>query len=79
MYIGKVVGRVWATKKIDQLPPKSLLEVELTATKERIVALDPLNCGEGETVLVVTGSVVEKYLDACVDAAIVASLENMAD
>ena len=76
MYTAIVVGRVWASKKVAELPPGSLLEVELEHSKERIVAFDSLSCGEGEKVLVVTGSVASKISNnASIDAAIIGSIE----
>lgn len=77
MFVGVVVGRVWASKKLDTLPPRSLLEIEVEADQRRIVAVDPLCCGEGERVLVVTGSVASQGMNgATIDALIVASLES---
>lgn len=77
MYVAKVVGRVWANKKVEQLPPGSLLEVELEHSKERIVALDLLSCGEGEKVLIVTGSVASRTFNkAGIDAAVIACIER---
>ena len=78
MQAGKVIGRVWSTKKSDQLPAGALLRIELEAKAGTLIALDPLGCGEGEQVLVVTGSVARDYASggAPVDAVIIASLDN---
>jgi ethanolamine utilization protein EutN len=80
MRAGKVIGRVWSTKKLEQLPPGALLRIELEAKAGTLVALDPLGCGENEQVLVVTGSVARDYLSgsAPVDAVVIASLDEIA-
>ncbi len=51
MKTGVVVGRVWASKRVDELPSGALLEIDLdqpdrNGSAERIVAFDPLGCGE---------------------------------
>lgn len=80
MRAGKVIGRVWSTKKLEQLPPGALLRIELEAKAGTVIALDPLGCGENEHVLVVTGSVARDYLSgsAPVDAVVIASLDEVA-
>lgn len=79
MLAGKVVGRVWSAKKLDQLPAGALLEIELETNAGTIVALDPLGCGEHERVLVTTGDVVNNHFNGnntLVDALVIASLEE---
>ena len=81
MRTGKVIGRVWAAKKLEQLPVGTLLKIEFEAGAETIVAFDPFGCGENEEVLVVSGTVARDYLardDALVDAIVVASLDTVA-
>ncbi len=56
MIKGKVVGRLWATKRVASLPQGGLLEIELE-NGARLIAFDPLGCAEGEEVLVTQGSV----------------------
>ena len=78
MIIGTVVGRVWSTKRVEQLPQGALLELELEEGG-RIVAFDPLGCGAGERVLAVQGSVAAGYFGedkAPVDALIVGSIDE---
>ena len=82
MKTGYVVGRVWATKRLSELPSGALLEIDLEAlsggTGERVVAFDPLGCGEGERVLVTQGSVAKGWFkdgSAVVDALVVGSLD----
>lgn len=57
-----VIGPVWATKRIDGLPAAAWLEVEEVATARRVVALDQLGSGPGDTVLVALGSAVANHL-----------------
>jgi ethanolamine utilization protein EutN len=82
MKTGYVVGRVWATKRLGELPSGALLEIDLEALSggagERVVAFDPLGCGEGERVLVTQGSVAKGWFKdgtAVVDALVVGSLD----
>ena len=83
MKTGYVVGRVWATKRLGELPSGALLEIDLEAAGgdgagERLVAFDPLGCGEGERVLVTQGSVAKGWFPdgtAVVDALVVGSLD----
>ena len=61
MFLGRVVGTVWSTKKDENLVgAKFLIVKELTLDlkeKERfVVAVDSVGAGEGEVVLVATGS-----------------------
>ena len=80
MRAGKVIGRVWSTKKLEQLPAGALLRIELEAKAGTIIAFDPLGCGENEEVLVVAGSVARVCVNggACVDAVVIASLDQEA-
>ncbi|MBV6419834.1 MAG: Carbon dioxide concentrating mechanism protein CcmL [Ignavibacteriaceae bacterium] len=61
MFLGKVIGTVWSTKKDENLVgAKFLIVRELTLDlkeKERfVVAVDSVGAGEGEVVLIATGS-----------------------
>jgi ethanolamine utilization protein EutN len=78
MVRGRVIGRYWATKRVDTLPQGALLEVELD-NGSRLIAFDPLGCAEGEQVLITQGSVAAAYFDrqrAPVDALIIGSLDE---
>jgi ethanolamine utilization protein EutN len=78
MVRGRVIGRLWATKRVDTLPQGGLLEIELDSGA-RLVAFDPLGCAEGEAVLVTQGSVAAGYFDkkrAPVDALIIGSIDE---
>jgi ethanolamine utilization protein EutN len=77
MVKGKVIGRLWATRRLSDLPQGALLEVELDSGA-RLIAFDPLGCGEGERVLVTQGSVAKGWFKdgtAVVDALVVGSLD----
>lgn len=78
MISGRVIGRIWATKRIEQLPQGALLEVE-TDSGSRLIAFDPLGCGDGERVLVSQGSTAAGYFEniqAQVDALIIGSIDE---
>ncbi|MDP3683260.1 MAG: EutN/CcmL family microcompartment protein [Ignavibacteria bacterium] len=61
MILGKVIGTVWSTKKDESLVGSKLLIVKQLSLdfKEKenfVVAVDSVGAGEGEIVLVATGS-----------------------
>lgn len=61
MFLGRVIGTVWSTKKDENLVGAKFLivrEIDLQMKeKERfVVAVDSVGAGEGEVVLVATGS-----------------------
>lgn len=79
MIRGKVIGRLWATKRIDNLPQGALLDIELE-NGSRLIAFDPLGCGEGEEVLITQGSVAAAHFEgvkAPVDALIIGSIDRI--
>ena len=45
MLRARVVGNVWATRRVDGIPSGAFLEVEVDGTGSRLVALDVLGCG----------------------------------
>jgi len=81
MKTGTVIGKVWATKRLDELPGGALLEVALEENDglgEHLVAYDPLGAGDGERVLVTQGSVARGWFKdqkAVVDALIIGILD----
>ena len=78
MIKGKVIGRVWSTKRVTPLPQGALLEVEVEGGG-RVVAFDPLGCGDGEEVLITQGSVAAGFFEgvkAPVDALIIGSIDE---
>lgn len=78
MIKGRVTGRIWSTKHIETLPNGALLEVTLD-TGGSLIALDPLGCAEGESVLITQGSVAAAYYTktrAPIDALIIGSIDE---
>lgn len=74
-----VTGRIWSTKKLPELPAGSILEVQPDGGTTRLLAFDPLGCGEGETVIVSTGSVAADWFGKerpPIDALIVGSVDD---
>ncbi len=63
MFLGRVIGEVWATRKVCDLSGKRLLVVEALDDKNDpeadkvtpVVAADPIGAGIGETVVVAFG------------------------
>ena len=80
MKTGVVTGKFWATKRLAELPSGALLQVRLDGqSKEDIVALDTLGCGEGERVLVCQGDMVARWFDVSrpmVDALIIGVVDG---
>ena len=82
MIIGKIVGSVVATRKNERLVGSKFMIVEtLAATdgQKRVVAVDNVGAGIGETVLVATGSAARVGCDqpnAPIDAAIVGIIDH---
>jgi ethanolamine utilization protein EutN len=56
MKTGTVVGRVWCTKRLDELPAGALIEVQLDHPKDIIVCFDPMGCGQGQRVMITIGA-----------------------
>ena len=81
MKTGVVIGKVWATKRLDELPGGALLEVEVEEDGgggERLIAYDALGAGDGERVLVTQGSVAKGWFKdskAVVDALVIGILD----
>jgi microcompartment protein CcmK/EutM len=84
--IGKVVGTVVATRKDPRLVSNKLLVVRPadprggTADGNALVAVDTVDAGVGETVLIVSGSsarMAAGLKDCPVDAAVVGIIDNI--
>ena len=61
MFLGKVIGTVWSTKKDENLVGAKFLivkqlDLNLKEKDNFVVAVDSVGAGEGEIVLVATGS-----------------------
>jgi ethanolamine utilization protein EutN len=81
MKTGIVVGKVWATKRLSELPSGALLEIagEEDESGERLIAFDPLGAGIGERVLVTQGSVAKAWFkdgNNVVDALVIGILDE---
>jgi ethanolamine utilization protein EutN len=76
-----VTGRVWSTKRLSEIPTGSILDVVVDETGARLLAFDPLGCGEGEKVMVATGSVAAAWFAGKappIDALIIGSIDDEA-
>ena len=76
-----VTGRIWSTKKLNEMPTGSILEVVVDESSSRLLAFDPLGCGEGEKVIVATGSVAAGWFPGKsppIDALIIGSIDDSA-
>lgn len=81
MIQGRVIGKIWSTRRVTSLPTGALLEVE-TEGGARLIAFDPLGCNTGEAVLVTQGSVAAGYFTGKtvpVDALIIGSIDETND
>lgn len=82
MVVGKVVGSVVATRKNERLLGSKFMIVEpldKMNEKGRIIAVDNVGAGIGETVLVALGSAARigcGQAEAPIDAAIVGIIDN---
>jgi ethanolamine utilization protein EutN len=78
MLKGTVVGNVWSTRKLAEVPNGAFLEVE-TDGGSRLIAFDVLGTGVGEHVLVSTGSVAASWFPGAtppIDALIIGSIDD---
>ena len=75
-----VIGNVWSTKRLKEIPSGAMLEIELEDGKgTRLVAFDVRGCGVGERVLVATGSVAAAWFSGKappIDALIIGSIDE---
>lgn len=85
MFLGKVIGNVWATKKYSELKSFKLMLVQpvnadLERTGDAIVAVDTVGSGPGEIIYYITASeaVIPLPVDfAPVDASIVGIVDSI--
>ena len=85
MFLGKVIGNIWATKKYETLFSFKLLFVQplnagLEVNGEPIVAVDTVGAGPGEIIYYITASeaVIPLPVDmAPVDASIVGIVDSI--
>lgn len=75
MRIGTVTGVVWATRKASCLQGQTFLVVQ--TLQGEVVAADQVGAGDGDKVLLVTGTVASRFcMEAPVDAAVVAIIDQ---
>ncbi len=85
MYLGRVIGTIWATKKYEAIAGYKMQFVQpinsnLKKTGEPIIALDTVGAGPGEIIFYVTASeaVIPLNVDmAPVDASIVGIVDSI--
>jgi len=85
VFLGKVIGTVWSTKKDEKLVGAKFLivkklDLKLVEKNDFVVAVDSVGAGEGEVVLVATGSSsrqTEFTQDKPVDAVIMAIVDKL--
>ncbi len=79
MLTATVVGNVWSTRRLAEIPHGAFLEVEAEGTGARLVAFDVLGSGVGERVLVAQGSVAAAWFPGKappIDALIIGSIDE---
>ena len=79
MLTATVIGNVWATRRLAELPNGAFLEVEAEGTGQRLIAFDVLGSGVGERVLVAQGSVAAAWFSGKpppIDALIIGSIDR---
>ncbi|MCX6434239.1 MAG: EutN/CcmL family microcompartment protein [Actinobacteria bacterium] len=79
MLRGRVIGNIWASKRLDEVPNGAFLEVEVEPGGARLIAFDVLGSGVGEHVLVATGSVAAAWFPGQappIDALIIGSIDE---
>jgi ethanolamine utilization protein EutN len=85
MFLGRVIGTVWATRKVESLEGLKLLvvrevDMKLEPQSRCVVAADVVQAGVGEIVLVSTGSAArqEPRMDKRpIDALVMAVVDNL--
>jgi ethanolamine utilization protein EutN len=81
MLTATVIGNVWATRRLAELPNGAFLEVEAEGTGQRLIAFDVLGSGVGERVLIAQGSVAAAWFAGQpppIDALIIGSIDRPA-
>lgn len=78
MVTGVVVGSIWSTKRLKEIPNGAFLEVKLDGSGAQMIAFDVLGSGVGERVLVTQGSVAANWFTSHppVDALIIGSVDE---
>jgi ethanolamine utilization protein EutN len=85
VFLGKVIGTVWSTKKDDKLVGAKFLlvrelDIDLNEMERFVVAVDSVGAGDGEVVIVASGSssrMTTFTKDKPVDAVIMAIVDKL--
>ena len=84
MEIGKVIGSVWATRKVDEINGQKLLVIDLWQDRKKqqevlIVAADVIGAGIGDLVLISKGYSARLVAGdgKAVDAAVVGIVDSL--
>ncbi len=78
MLRARVIGSVWASRRLEQIPAGAFLEVAVDGGST-LIAFDVLGSGVGELVLVATGSVAASWFPGTappIDALIIGSIDE---
>jgi ethanolamine utilization protein EutN len=78
MVIATVIGNVWSTRRLKEIPNGAFLELQVESSGTRLVALDVLGTGPGERVLVAQGSVAAAWFAGKpppIDALVIGSID----
>jgi ethanolamine utilization protein EutN len=82
MIVGKVIGTLVSTRKLDNLVGSKFLiieSIEKMSSENRIVAVDQVGAGIGDYVLVALGSAARldnRYKEKSIDAAVVGIIDD---
>ena len=74
-----VTGRIWSTKRLNEVPAGTMLEVQVDGSNTMLLAFDPLGCGIGEKVIITTGSVAAAWFQGKsppIDALVIGSIDE---
>ena len=85
MIIGKVVGKLWSTRKNEKLNGQKFLVIKLMSEKDKFtnelfIAVDIIGAGTGDLVIIVKGGAARKAINdetIPIDAAIIGIVDSL--